>query len=61
MNRIVKILMNRDGLDESEAKALVNDVREMMLEAIDNGDYAEAEEIMESELGIELDYIIDIL
>ena len=61
MNRIVKILMERDDITEEEAKALIKDVREMMEDAIADGDYSEAEDIMAGELGLEMDYIMDIL
>ena len=61
MNRIVKILMNRDGMTKAEAVELVKEVREMIEEAVEAGSYSEAEEIMYSELGLEMDYIFDIL
>ena len=60
MNRVVKILMKRDGLSKEEAYDLVNEVRVEMQEAIACGDYDLAEEIIESDLGLEPDYIIDI-
>ena len=59
MKEVVRVLMNRDGITESEAEKMVNDVREMIYNC--NGDYDEAEEIMSSELGLEMDYITDIL
>ncbi len=59
MNVVVKILMKRDGMTEQEAYDLVAEVREMVLEAVERGDYEEAEEIFESELGLELDYLLD--
>lgn len=58
---IIRILMERDDLTEKEATELLTDVREMMNEAIDAGDYIEAEMIFEDELGLEPDYIVDIL
>lgn len=57
MNKIIKILMRRDGMTLDEAKALVADVIDMMNDAIANGDYDEAEMIVEDELGLEPDYI----
>lgn len=59
MNRVVRILMERDGLTEEEATAQLNEVREMMAEC--DYDTFECEEIIMSELGLELDYIMDIL
>mgnify|MGYP000014838778 CR=1 FL=1 len=59
MNIVVKILMKRDGLTEEEAKHEVEMVRDM----IEDCDYdpEQAEEIIMSELGLELDYVTDIL
>lgn len=59
-NQIKKTLMERDGLTATEAKEEMNYVREMMEDAIANGDYFEAEEIFEEEFGLELDYIFDL-
>ena len=57
--RIIKILMERDGIDEDEARELVEDVQKMFAEC----DYstAECENILQEELGLELDYIIDLI
>lgn len=54
MNRVVKILMQRDGLFQAEAE-----VRYMLEEC--NYDPEESEDIISSELGLEPDYIMDIL
>lgn len=59
MNRVVKILMERDGNIEAEAKARVADVREMMAEC--DYDAFECEEIVAGELGLEMDYIMDLI
>ena len=56
MNKLVETLMRRDNMTEQEAVCLVNDVRERMLENPN-----EAEDIMLSDLGLEMDYIFDIL
>lgn len=60
-NEIIRILMERYGMDLKEAKSVLRDVKSEMEEAIADGDYELAEEIMASELGLELDYIFDIL
>ena len=60
MNRVIEILMKRDGLSKEDAYDLVNEVRAEMQDAIACGDYDLAEEIIESDLGLEPDYIIDI-
>ena len=61
MNRIVKVLMKRDGLSAEDAKRIVQDVREEICAAAEAGRYWEAEDIMMNELGLEMDYIMDIL
>ena len=53
MNRVVKILMERDGVTEKEAKEMVRECRE----ALCNGD----EEAIGDYLGLEDDYIFDII
>ena len=60
-NKVLRILMERDGMTEKEACDLMSEVREMMDEAIAEGDYSEAESIFEEEFGLEPDYIFDIL
>lgn len=57
MERVVRILMNRDGISREEAMEIALDVKSEMLEAIEAGDYSEAESIFEDELGLEPDYI----
>lgn len=54
MNKIVKIIMKRDGYDYEEAKSIALDVKNMM---DDCDDSEEAIEIFEEELGLEPDYI----
>ena len=56
MNTVVKILMKRDGMTKEDAVALVEETSE---EIMMNPD--EAEEIMMNNLGLEMDYIFDIL
>ena len=59
MNRVVKILMERDDLSQTEAEHLLKEVRDMLEEC--NYDPEESEDIISSELGLELDYTMDIL
>ena len=56
-NEVIRILMKRDDLTEEEARERVEEVREMLSEA----DPWEAEDILADELGLEMDYIFDIL
>lgn len=56
-NEVVRILMERDGLSTEEAQEMLEEVREMISEA----DPWEVEDILADELGLEMDYIFDIL
>lgn len=58
-DRVVNILMKRDSMSREEASSLVDDVMEMVYDAVANGD--DAEEIWMSELGLEPDYLMDLL
>ena len=55
MNRIIEILVKRDGMDYEEARNLINETRD---EIISNPD--EVDEIMMNYLGLEPDYLDDI-
>ena len=58
MNKIIKILMERDGISEEEARALVKETRAetMMLD-----DPCNADEVIMDYLNLEPDYISEIL
>jgi hypothetical protein len=57
--RIVKILMERDGISEQEAQELIDQARQDMCDC--NYDCNECEDIIQDTLGLELDYLFDIL
>lgn len=63
MNRIVKILMKRDNMTEEEARELVGSVKEDIQQGIEEGfySYEDVACIIEDELGIEPDYMEDLL
>lgn len=57
-NKIVEILVNRDGMDAWDAEDLVIQTRKEILEAIENGgSLDDVEEIVADTLGLEPDYI----
>ena len=56
MNKVVQILMERDGMTRSEAESRVSDCREEILFYPD-----EADEIMMDMLGLEMDYLFDLI
>lgn len=53
MNETIKILMERDGLTEEEAKEQMNECREALMD----GDF----EAIGDYLGLEDDYIFDLI
>lgn len=61
MNRITKILMERDGLTRSEAEQHIAECREEINALVADGFYEDAEWVMEHELGLEMDYIFDLI
>ena len=59
---IVSILMKRDEYTEAEANALVNDVADTVEKLIySGGDISEVEEIIREELGLDPDYLEELL
>lgn len=58
MERIINILMERDGLPREEATVQVEQVKDMILEA---EDLWEADAILMEQLGLEPDYMVDLL
>ena len=54
---VAEILMYRDGISQKEAIKKVKEVREMLADA----DPWEAEYIIADELGLELDYIFELI
>ena len=63
MNKIVKILMKRDHMNEADARELVGSVQEDITRGIAEGiyTYEDVACIIEDDLGLEADYIMDLL
>ena len=59
MEDIIKILMERDGDTEEEAIDRIEEVKKMMEEC--DYDPDEVENIVMENLGLEMDYILDLL
>ena len=55
MNRIVKILIDRDGLTLDEALDVFRDMQAQVRAGVD------PEEVLYSEVGLEPDYVFDLL
>lgn len=61
-DRIIAILMERDELTEEEAREQVEDVAKAINDNLENGgSYEEAEDVLLEDLGLEMDYIFDLL
>ena len=58
MNKVVKILMERDDIDQETAEALVSETRD---ELLNTENVFEADDIIIDYLELEPDYIFDIL
>ena len=59
---IVAILMNRDGISREDARSRVLECKRLLeQEAVGSGDYEAAIDIIASELGLEPDYMFDII
>ena len=59
MNKVIKILMDRDGETYEGAKELVNECREAIINESSYG--YDVDEIIGEYLGLEPDYLFDIL
>lgn len=58
MNRVVEILMNRDGMSQDHAERLVNETRDEIM-MLDNP--LEADDVLLDYLGLESNYLEDVL
>lgn len=61
MDSVTNVLMRRDGLTREEAEIQKQATREMIWDALADGDYDDIEDIMYGELGLEMDYIDEML
>lgn len=61
MNKIVSILMTRDGISENEAQNILDDCRSEIEDVLNmGGGYDEVEDIIKYFLGLEMDYLFDV-
>lgn len=59
MEKIIRILMQRDGLTHGEAEEVIQDALELIYENLDHP--CECEEIWMEETGLEIDYLMEVL
>ena len=61
MDSITEVLMRRDGLSEEEAKREVDDFKADIEDSIMSGNLEDIEDALMNDLGLEPDYLMDIL
>ena len=61
MENITDVLVRRDGISEEEAEKQVADFREEIDDMIMDGDLEGIEDALMDDLGLEPDYLMDIL
>ena len=61
MDSITEVLMRRDGLSEEDAKREVDDFKADIEDSIMSGDLEDIEDALMNDLGLEPDYLMDIL
>lgn len=61
MEKVVKILMERDGLSEADAKHEVQNFIDDATDLLMEGDHEGVEELLMDNLGLEPDYLEDLL
>ena len=61
MDSITEVLMRRDGLSEEDAKREVEDFKTNIEDSIMSGNLEDIEDALMYDLGLEPDYLMDIL
>lgn len=61
MDSITEVLMRRDGMSEEDAKREVDDFKEDIEDSIMSGNLEDIEDALMNDLGLEPDYLMDIL
>ena len=61
MDSITEVLMRRDGLSEEDAKREVEDFKADIEDSVMSGDLEDIEDALMNDLGLEPDYLMDIL
>lgn len=59
--RVVKILMKRDGISRSEAEEIDASIMRQVKEGVENGDIFIMDDLLMDEAGLEPDYFEDYL
>ena len=60
-NNLIELLMRRDNISRNEAIEMLFTCKEDLERAVDDGNYNEVDYIIMDDLGLEPDYLFDIL
>lgn len=60
-NNLIELLMRRDNISRNEAIEMLFTCKEDLERAVDEGNYNEVDDIIMDDLGLEPDYLFDIL
>ena len=61
MEKIIEILMRRDGVTYEEAKEMYMNCKSELMDALDGTSCLDPEEVLQYELGLEPDYIFEFI
>ena len=61
MDEIIRILMERDGVSYEEAKEIYEDTKSELMDALDGTSCLTPDEVLEGELGLEIDYLFNFI
>ena len=61
MEKIIEILMRRDGVTYDEAKEMYLNCKEELMDALGGTSCLDPEEVLQYELGLEPDYIFEFI
>jgi hypothetical protein len=58
---IAQVLMRRDGMDKSEAEAMVEQAKEELHQMLEDGELVDDSDFMADWFGLEPDYIFELI
>lgn len=61
MDEIIRILMERDGVSYEEAEEMYNDTKSELMDALDGTNGLSPDEVLQYELGLEIDYLFNFI
>ena len=61
MNKIIDTLIKRDGITEAEAREMYDNCYAELMDSVEGTSCLSPDEVLMGELGLEMDYIFDLL